>query len=53
LRGSLDGVLRQQIDARAQAKAAKDFATADAIRDSLKDLGVSLEDGADGVRWSI
>ena len=53
LREILDGLLGQQIQARSAAKAAKDFATADAIRDGLKDLGVTLEDSADGVRWSI
>ena len=49
----LEALIRQRIDARTQAKQNKDFATADAIRDELKAIGVTLEDGADGVRWTL
>lgn len=36
---------------RNAARAAKDFATADRIRDELAEQGISIEDGADGTRW--
>lgn len=36
--------------ARAEARAAKDWATADAIRDQLRDMGLAIEDTAAGSR---
>ena len=39
------------IDERAAAKAAKDFARADEIRDDLVARGVRLEDGPSGTTW--
>jgi cysteinyl-tRNA synthetase len=50
---TLDALIQQRIQARMQAKTDKDFATADAIRDELRTIGVILEDGADGVRWTL
>lgn len=38
---------------RNEARARKDFATSDAIRDRLRDLGVLLEDGKAGTRWVV
>jgi cysteinyl-tRNA synthetase len=38
---------------RQEARKSKDFQTADAIRKSLADMGVLLEDRPDGVRWSF
>jgi cysteinyl-tRNA synthetase len=43
--------IESQIAARKAARAAKDFAEADRIRDELKERGVVLEDGADGTTW--
>ena len=40
-----------QIAARTAAKAAKDFAESDRIRDELKAEGILLEDGPDGTTW--
>ncbi len=40
-----------QIEARDQAKKARDFATSDAIRDALKAKGIILEDSAGGTTW--
>ena len=41
------------IDVRADARKNKDFATADKIRNSLTEIGVTLEDRADGTDWTI
>jgi cysteinyl-tRNA synthetase len=41
------------IEARRAARAARDFARADAIRDELAAMGVSIEDGPQGTRWSV
>jgi len=39
------------IEKRNAARAAKDFATADAVRDQLAGAGVKIEDGAGGTSW--
>ena len=39
------------ITARAAAKAARDFAEADRIRDELLAQGIQLSDGAEGTTW--
>ena len=39
------------IEERQAARKAKDFAKADAIRDSLKERGIILEDTKEGVKW--
>jgi cysteinyl-tRNA synthetase len=41
------------LEDRRTARAARDFARADAIRDELTAMGVVIEDGAQGTRWSI
>jgi cyanophycinase-like exopeptidase len=41
------------IERRAAARAAKDFATSDALRDRLAAAGVEVRDGPDGPRWSL
>lgn len=42
-----------EIDARAAAKAARDYATADAIRGELLTRGVTLMDSPSGTTWDI
>jgi cysteinyl-tRNA synthetase len=41
------------VAARQDARAAKDFARSDRIRDALAGAGVTLEDGSAGTRWSV
>lgn len=50
---ALDALVRTLIDQRAAARTAKDWATADRIRDSIAAAGVVLEDGPDGTHWSV
>ena len=38
---------------RQAARAARDFARADAIRDELAAMNIAIEDGAQGTRWSV
>jgi len=45
--------VEEQIVARTEARAAKDFAAADAIRDTLAEKGVELMDSAQGTRWTV
>jgi cysteinyl-tRNA synthetase len=48
-----DGLVRLLIDLRARARANKEWATADVIRDRLKELGITLEDRVDGTIWKL
>ncbi len=41
------------IDARNAARASKDFAEADRLRDELAAMGVALKDGPEGTTWEI
>jgi cysteinyl-tRNA synthetase len=52
-RDLLDGVVRLLIDMRREARQARDWARADAIRNHLAELGIALEDGAEGTRWRL
>ncbi len=49
----LDGAMRLIIDLRADARANKNWAVADKIRDTLSELEITLKDGKDGTDWSI
>ena len=46
----VDGAVVALVDARAAARAAKDWARADAIRDAVSDLGLVVEDTQAGTR---
>ena len=49
---ALDGVIKLALEQRDAARARKDFAASDAIRDGLTALGIVLEDTPDGTRWT-
>ena len=53
LTAALDGVITLALAQRAAARERKDFAASDAIRDGLAALGITIEDTAQGPRWSI
>ncbi len=48
----LDAEVEALIEQRTAARKTKDFKTADAIRDKLKEMGIVLEDTPQGVKWS-
>jgi cysteinyl-tRNA synthetase len=50
---ALDTLVKAQLAARAEARAGKDWASSDAIRDTLAAAGVVVEDGPDGASWSL
>ncbi|HSJ55183.1 MAG TPA: cysteine--tRNA ligase [Anaerolineae bacterium] len=49
----VDTLLRLLIDLRQQARQNRNWAEADAIRDRLLEMGVTLEDSAEGTRWRL
>lgn len=44
-------IIEELIAKRAEAKKNKDFATADAIRDELSSMGITIKDTRQGVQW--
>ena len=48
-----DVLVRDLLESRAQARAEKDYATADAIRDTLAEAGITVADTAGGARWTL
>ena len=53
LTNALDGVIQLALAQRTAARERKDFASSDQIRDGLAALGITIEDTAQGPRWSI
>ncbi len=49
---ALDGVVNMLIQLRQSSRANKDFATADAVRNRLADVGITLEDRPGGTEWT-
>jgi cysteinyl-tRNA synthetase len=49
---STDDLMQLLIQLRADARKAKDFATADKIRNRLAELGITLEDRTGGTEWT-
>jgi cysteinyl-tRNA synthetase len=48
-----DALLDILVQIREEARKRKDFAVSDLIRDKLKEIGVTLEDAKEGVRWKL
>ncbi|MBK7819913.1 MAG: cysteine--tRNA ligase [Tessaracoccus sp.] len=53
LRPVVDGLVGALLEQRAAARAAKDWAAADTIRDTLADLGLKITDTPAGPTWSL
>ena len=49
----LDEVMQLVLDIRQQARANKDWATSDQIRDALQAAGVQVKDGKEGASWTL
>jgi cysteinyl-tRNA synthetase len=53
LRSTVDALVALALEQRGAARARKDWAAADAVRDQLKQAGVVVEDTPHGPRWTI
>jgi cysteinyl-tRNA synthetase len=53
LTAAVDALVGIALQARADARARKDYAAADAIRDQLGDAGIVVEDTPQGPRWTL
>ncbi|MEX3517516.1 cysteine--tRNA ligase [Corynebacterium camporealensis] len=50
---ALDVLVQAELERRAQARADKDYATADAVRDRLSAAGITITDTPEGPTWSL
>jgi cysteinyl-tRNA synthetase len=50
---ALGALVTRLLDDREKARAARDFAAADRIRDELAEAGITVEDSPTGSHWSI
>ena len=50
---ALDALIHTSLEQRASARAEKDWATADRMRDVLAAAGITVKDGAQGSTWSL
>ena len=50
---ALDRLVSEQLEERTEARKAKDFARADAIRDALGAAGIAIEDTPQGPTWTL
>ena len=50
---TIDGLVNMVLEQRKAAKATKDWATSDRIRDDLKALGILIKDTKDGTEWTL
>lgn len=52
-RKALAGLVDSMLEQRARARAERDFATADMLRDRLQACGIAVEDTPDGPMWTL
>ncbi len=50
---AVDGLIALLLEQREAARVRKDFAAADAIRDRIASMGITIEDTSNGPRWSV
>ena len=50
---ALEVAMQLLLECRADAKARKDYATSDRIRDTLKEAGIEVQDHKDGSTWRL
>jgi cysteinyl-tRNA synthetase len=53
LSAAVDALVAGLLEERAAARAAKDWARADAIRDRIAAAGIAVEDTSDGPKWTL
>ena len=49
----IEGLMNMIIEMRAEARANKDWAKSDQIRDRLTEVGITIKDGKEGAKWEI
>ena len=50
--GSNDDEIEELVKKRDEARANKDWATSDKLRDQLKEMGITIQDTPQGTRWT-
>lgn len=50
---ALDALVHAELECRAEARARRDYASADAVRDRLTAAGITITDTPDGPTWSL
>jgi cysteinyl-tRNA synthetase len=53
LSSAVDALVNVLLEERAAARASKDWARADAIRDRITAAGIQVEDTPDGTTWTL
>jgi len=53
MREIVGALVKVALDQRQAARARKDYATADALREGLEKAGIAVEDTQNGPRWEI
>jgi cysteinyl-tRNA synthetase len=53
LTGAVDALVKLALEQRAEARARKDYAAADRIRDELSDAGITVKDTPRGPVWTV
>ncbi len=53
LTSAVDALVQMLLEQRSRARAEKDFATADRLREQIAAAGIEVEDTPDGPRWSL